>query len=316
MINRLSRRGRIPSPSGNTTQPRLQLIDTDTDSRILLTHTSGGVYDAADPLVMKWKQQKGGVVNGGATVEERFLYPLVFEPGTQFMYGTSLDWAGRVIERITKQNLDEYMKQHIFEPLGVTGITFYPHKDAELSKKIPGMTVRTPDGGLAPSTEPFINEGVKDAFGGHGAYGQMEQYLKIQRSILANDGKLLKPETVDKYMFTPQLPQITSGGVDLHKSLYAFRHHPMAAMAIGDNDPEIEADWAIGGILFQQDDLGRRKKGTLNWGGMPNTFWIIDREADLAFTFGTQVLPPGDVPTGKMIKEVELALYEMRGVKF
>ena len=246
-------------------------------------------------------------------MQARFLYPLVFEPGTQFMYGTSLDWAGKLIERVTGQSLEEYMKKHIFEPLGVTGITFFPHEHPELRDKIPGMCVRTPEGGLAPNTDPFINEGVKDAFGGHGAYGQMEQYLKIQRSILANDGKLLKPETVDKQMFTPQLPQISP---ELHKSLYEFRHHPMAAMCIGDNDPEIESDWGIGGIIFEEDDVGRRKKGTLNWGGMPNTFWIIDREADLAFTFGTQVLPPGDVPTGKMIKEVELALYEIRGVKF
>lgn len=160
-----------------------------------------------------------------------------------------------------------------------------------------------------PYNEPFINAGAKDAFGGQGASAKMEDYLKVQRSILANDGKLLKPESVE-IMFTPQLtPQVK-------QSLKDVRRSPMGALFIGDNDLDIEVDWGIGGILFLQDDIGRRKKGTLNWGGYPNTFWIIDREADLALTFGTQLLPPGDIPTAKMIKEVELGVYEMAGVRF
>ena len=66
---------------------------------------------------------------------------------------------------------------------------------------------------------------------------------------------------------------------------------------------------------FMEDDIGRRKKGTLNWGGAANTFWTIDRDADLALTFGTQVIPPGDRKVGKMITQVEVGMYELAGVK-
>ena len=277
--------------------------------RHLLTHSSGLTYDAAHPDLIKIRQKRGEVPGTGDTVETRFTYPLVFEPGTSFLYGPSIDWAGKLIERVTKQTLEEHMKKHIFEPLGTTTITFFPYANPALKDKVPALTTRNPEGTLVLHTEPFINTGSKDCFGGHGAYATMQDYLKIQRSLLANDGKLLKPETVET-MFTPQLSPESKAG------LKAWRKSPYGAFAIGENDPGIEADWGLGGILFLEDDRGRRKKGTLNWGGVSNTFWLIDREADLAVTFGTQVLPPGDKATGETITEVEVGVYEMAGVKF
>ena len=201
------------------------------------------------------------------------------------------------------------MEENISKPLGLTSITFFPYNDPSLKEKVPGLTTRGADGKLTLHTEPFINTGSKDCFGGHGGYANMSDYIKVQRSILANDGKLLKPATVDM-MFTPQLSPESKAG------LAAFRRSPYGAMAVGEQNPEIEADWGLGGVIFLQDDQSRRKKGTLNWGGMANCFWIIDREADLALTFGTQVLPPGDVPTSEVITAVEKGVYEMAGVKF
>jgi CubicO group peptidase (beta-lactamase class C family) len=275
----------------------------------LLTHTSGAAYDAAHPDLIKWQQQRGKATNSGATVETKFLYPLVFEPGSEWMYGTSIDWAGKLVERLTKTTLEDWMTEHIFKPLGVTGVTFWPNKHPHLAGKVPALTARGPDGKLVLHTEPTINESSTDCFGGHGGYAQMSEYLKIQRSILANDGKILKPETVEQ-MFTPQLSP------HCKESLKAIRKGPMGLFFIGENDPEIEADWGLGGILFLQDDDGRRKKGTMSWGGVSNTFWIIDREADLALAFGTQVLPPGDRPTASVITQVEKGMYEKAGVKF
>ena len=279
-----------------------------TNVRHLLTHSSGLSYDATHPDLIKVRQKRGETPGTGNTVETRFLYPLVFEPGTSWVYGSGIDWAGKLLERVTGQTLEEHMKKNMFQPLGITTITFFPYDNPTLKDKVPALTTRNPEGKFVLHTEPFITTGVKDCFGGHGAYGAMEDYLKIQRSILANDSKLLKPETVEM-MFSPQLSPESKAG------LKAWRQGPLGAFAIGENDPAIDADWGLGGILFLEDDRGRRKKGTLNWGGMANTFWLIDREADLALTFGTQVLPPGDKATGETITAVELGVYEMAGVK-
>lgn len=234
----------------------------------------------------------------------RFCDPLLFEPGTRWLYSPGLDWAGRLVERLTKQTLEQCFQKHIFEPVGVTEATFFPYEDSRFKDRVPHLTTRTAEGGLALYTDPWINTGSTDCFGGHGLYAPMGDYLRVQQSILANDGKLLKPSSVET-MFTPQLSP------EAKESFQAFISGPFGAMLPGEQDPQIEVDWGIGGMLFLQDDRGRRKKGTLHWAGMANTFWTIDREADLALTFGTQVLPPGDAQVAKVITAVELGVYEM-----
>lgn len=214
-----------------------------------------------------------------------------------------------MVERLTDTTLEEHFKKYILEPLGLKHITFWPYENPELRDKVPQLTTRTPEGQLVPFTSPFLNTGSKDCFGGHGAYGTLSDYLVIQRSILANDGKLLKPETVDS-MFQPQLTPESSKALD-----HLMAHSPMAALFIGEFKPDIPVNWGLGGILLMADDVGKRKKGTLSWGGVANCFWEIDRESGLALTFGTQVLPPGDKPTEEMISAVEVGVYEKAGVK-
>lgn len=259
---------------------------------------------------MKFRQQRGETPGSGPTVVERFGYPLMYEPGTSWMYGANIDWAGKLVERLTDSTLEEYMQKNMFEPLGITNITFWPYQNPAFKDKVPGLTTRTPEGQLVPMTLPFLNTGSTDCFGGHGAYATMSDYLKIQHSLLANDAKLLKPSTVDS-MFEPQLSPASAQALN-----HFMKTSPMAAMVIGEFKPDIEVNWGLGGILFMQDDVGRRKKGTLSWGGMSNPFWLIDRESGVALTFGTQVLPPGDKGTEEMITAVELAVYEKAGVKF
>ncbi|KAK3634606.1 hypothetical protein LTR56_015186 [Elasticomyces elasticus] len=275
--------------------------------RQLLTHSSGATYGMMHPRIMKYAEQQGRPTMGGATVVERFNDPLTYQPGESWMYSAGIDWAGKLVERLTDTTLDEYFKQ-LFAPLGVKNITFWPEKHA-LKDKILGIAARGSDGKLTNNTAPTLNTGSTDCFGGHGAYSTMGDYLKVLHSILANDGKLLTPETV-KTMFQPQLPS------DGKRDLMGFMASPGGQFVIGEWKPNLDLDWGLGGILLMQDDEGRRKKGTLSWGGMTNPFWLIDPAADLALTFGTQVFPPGDPGTKEMISAAEYAVYEMAGVKF
>ncbi|KAK4561290.1 hypothetical protein LTR86_004607 [Recurvomyces mirabilis] len=277
--------------------------------RKLLTHSAGTVYDAMNPDLVKLRQNEGHVANTGVTIDARFGHAGIYEPGTSWMYSTGIDWAGRLIENLTNQTLEEFMQENMWKPMGLKNITFWPDKHLGMADRIPQLTIRGPDGKLAPHNAPTLNTGSVDCFGGHGIYATMSDYLAVQRSILANDGKLLKPETVDM-MFQPQLNDAEQ------KALMAFMASPYGASIIGEWKPKLELNWGLGGILLMQDDEGRRKKGTLSWGGMVNPFWLIDREADLALTFGTQVLPPGDSMVSEMISAIEYNLYKQKGVKF
>lgn len=225
--------------------------------------------------------------NAAKTVAGRFSYPLIFEPGTSWCYGPGIDWAGKVIERLTGKPLDTLVQEGIARPLGLHSITFFPWGKAELEAKIPPRTARLPDGTFTLPTEPFINDDPVDGMGGHGAYATAGDYLAVLRSLLANDGRLLTPETAET-LFTPQLtPQATEAQREVMQG-------PVAAFFIGEWTPDMDVNWSLGGILVMKDGEGRRKKGTVAWGGAQNTFWMIDREADLAISWATQVLPPGD----------------------
>lgn len=199
------------------------------------------------------------------------------------------------------------MIKGMYEPLGITGMSFWPKKKSELKDKIPTIATRTPEGKLGPFTDDHLNTHSTDCFGGHGVYGKLGDYIKILQSLLANDGKLLKPETVDM-MFTPQL------GEGSAKAFAGFTN-AFSAMLIGEFNPDVPASYGLGGMLFLKDDVGRRKKGTMSWGGVVNTFWLVDREADICLTFGTQVMPPGEPECKKYTGIAERAIYEMFGVK-
>lgn len=54
-----------------------------------------------NPNLQKLGRQGDHAPNTGTTVLERFDYPLVFEPGSSWTYGSGIDWTGLLIERVT-----------------------------------------------------------------------------------------------------------------------------------------------------------------------------------------------------------------------
>lgn len=260
-----------------------------------------------DPTLAKYETQRGRAYSKSPDVVSRYTQPLVFEPGESWTYGTGIDWAGLLVERLAKTTLEEFMKENIWKPLSITSMTFFPQKQPELEKRMPQISARGPDGKLVPYPDPFINEGNVACFGGQGIYSSMPDYLAFQLSILRNDGKILPSALVDD-VFTPQLRGAASDAI------WNRLQSPMGNSAAGEIRPDIKFNWGLGGLLFTEDDVGRRKKGTMIWGGLTNCFWSIDREAGLALAFGTQLLPPGDKRCEVVISEVERAVNALAGV--
>lgn len=142
---------------------------------------------------------------GGNTVIAKHSAPLTFEPGTSWSYGTSLDWCGKLIERLTNQSLEEYMKSSIFVPLGITDITFWPSKRSELASRMMTQVTRDVESGKLTECEvPFFTETLEDCFGGHGAYASLPEFFKVLQSLLLDDEKLLKKSTAAE-LFKPRL---------------------------------------------------------------------------------------------------------------
>ncbi|MCC6827168.1 MAG: beta-lactamase family protein [Novosphingobium sp.] len=119
--------------------------------RHLLTHTSGLGYSIVQSGPIKMAYENAGLVAGrvshmvlpglgvGKSAPSLALFadrlaelPLVYEPGTRWSYGVGLDLLGRVIEVASGQPFDAFLKQRLFDPLGMASTGFQvPAADAK-----------------------------------------------------------------------------------------------------------------------------------------------------------------------------------------
>lgn len=265
---------------------------------MLLTHSSGLVYHFMNPLVAKWREKFSAPDEAGRrSVEELFNYPLGFQPGEGWMYGPGLDWAGRIVERVTGLTLGEHIQHRIFDHLGIKDGQFFPVTREDLRARMVDLNPDDPEGlGRAVlGGGGDMNLRTRGDFGGHGLFLPGDDYIKILRSILANDGKLLKPATVDD-MFEHHLsPEAT-------ESHRAALKSPMGVFFRVGIEPEMKAGHGLGGLLMRQDVDGWYGDRTLTWGGGLTFAWFIDRKNDLCGIGAVQAALPVD---GQLIEELK-----------
>lgn len=188
---------------------RLERAKNKITVRHLLTHTSGISYDAMHPLLVAWRQSRGEqpLVMSGRTIEA-FSLPLLFEPGTSWVYGAGLDWAGVLVERLSNMKLATYMEEHLFRPLGLTNTTLHIKERPDMRRLLAQMFLRTEEGKLAPIPSPYP-EDAQESSGGMGLITTTSDFVKILTDLLKDSPVLLKAESVTA-MFTPQFDQGTS----------------------------------------------------------------------------------------------------------
>ena len=142
-----------------------------------------------------------------------------------------------------------------------------------------------------------VNERTKGDFGGHGLFMTAPDYAKVLRSLLANDGKLLKPATVDD-MFEHHLsPEATAG----HR---AALNGPAGIFFRAGTPPDAKVGYGLGGLLTPQDLEGWYGERTLTWGGGLTLAWFIDRKNDLCGIGAMQAALPVDVEAITTLKDV------------
>jgi CubicO group peptidase (beta-lactamase class C family) len=271
----------------------------------LLTHSAGTAYDKMIPMLDKYRQSIGDYPEERTTMQTKCVYPLLFEPGTYWSYGTGIDWAGKVIEKVTGHTLQDYLQENVFNPLNISRIKFTPYLTEEMKSEAATIALRIPSGDLV-NLPKDKNIDWKDAecFGGHGCYADMTHYIKILSSLLLDDETLLSKAST-KIFFSPQLTPQSHTAINK-----VFTQPEIMALFIGEFPSTTTYDWGIGGVLVDSDNDDHRKKGTLIWSGMPNNFWFVDREKGVCGLFGTQVYPPGDLKVGEMIYAFEREVYE------
>lgn len=230
---------------------------------MLLTHTAGLSYEN-HPLLTQYRKSRGEELHAGTNVAERFGSALVYEPGTSWRYSPGLDWAGKLVERLTNETLEAYMKKSICAPLHADDIMFHVLKRPEAKRRLPGLGVRVPGGPLMSCPIPKLLSASVDCEGGGGGYASMPSYFKVLESLLIDDEKLLNKETAAQ-LFKPQLDERQRKAMAVQMAEPEF---------VGHLPPHVGWDHGLGGILSMSDDEGWRKKGTLIWTGLFNLVWV------------------------------------------
>ncbi|OAL07048.1 beta-lactamase class C and other penicillin binding protein [Phaeosphaeriaceae sp. SRC1lsM3a] len=264
-------------------------------ARHLLSHTSGLGYPFMHPLL----QQRAQALSHLATskkVVERFDIPLVFEPGTGWLYGCSLDWAGVVVSRLHSGiHLGDYMVEHIWKPLGLSApfpsfnIALHPEYNARAMEG----AARKNDGSLEPCNE-WAFDNNEDQDGGAGLSSTAKDFTAVLADLISDSPKLLKPGTID-LMFEPQLKS-GSGSIQMLLKL-----RPVWSLLAG-SISEDAINHGLGGLLCEAPvpELGQ-PGNMLTWGGASNIAWWINREAGVSGFFATQQRPFGNEAVAELV---------------
>ena len=257
----------------------------------LLTHTSGLTYGfhyahPTDAIYRRngheWTTPPGLDLAG--CCEQWAAMPLRFQPGTAWNYGVSTDVLGRVIEVISGQPLDAFLRERIFEPLGMvdTGFAAAPERLATLY-----------GAGLVPLTE--MGEKIKSEpvmlSGGGGLASTAADYHRFTRMLLAEGEPLLGTRTF-RYMARNHLP----GGADLEELGGAgFSETPYHGVGFGL------------GFAVVQDPVKYKvltSAGELAWGGAASTAFWVDRAEGVTAMFFTQLQPSSTYPLRTVFRQL------------
>ena len=185
----------------------------------LLGMTSGLCYPDADPAAQYaarvFEEDQEQILAGGGMSTLEFCnrlgeQPLAFDPGTHWRYGTSADILGAVIEAAAGKRLGDFLREELFEPLGMKDTAFWVPEEKRdrlvtCYKRIPGSL--EPFAGLHLAVGKYDRDPAFES-GGAGLVSTLDDYAAFAGMLLnggtAGGQRILSAASV-RYMTAPQL---------------------------------------------------------------------------------------------------------------
>jgi CubicO group peptidase (beta-lactamase class C family) len=211
--------------------------------------------------------------------------PLVSQPGERWHYSMSLEVAGLVVQRVSGQPLDVFMKTKLFDPLGMGDTAF--SVDPAKASRLASLYETTPQGGLrlveTGSESPLLKP-VPGLSGGGGLTSTIDDYARFAE-MLRNEGELdgrrvLSRKAVQEMMTNHLQPGQLSELPDL------------AAFGLGGSGDGL--GFGLGGAVALAPPANGVPvpPGEYSWGGAASTTFWVDPSNQLVVVFMTQLIPP------------------------
>jgi CubicO group peptidase (beta-lactamase class C family) len=247
--------------------------------RELMSHTAGFTYGFfGDTPVDKMYREANlfGSKNLQEFIDKVAQLPLLYQPGKGWTYSISMDIEGYIVEKLSGQTLPDFMRDHIYKPMGMRDAGFYV--PAEKRTRFATLYEAAANGGIEPvqagrgiGGSPYDAQPTMPG-GGGGMVSTAEDYLRFAQ-MLANGGELngeriLAPSTV-KLMTSNHVPaELLTGQYSIGNAVMrpGFGYGFNCAVEF---DPS-EANLPDG-------------KGTFQWDGAAGTWFWVDPSNDVVF---------------------------------
>ncbi len=260
--------------------------------RDLMTHTSGLGSGGAGTSGTQRVAPRHRTDTLASYVADLGDAPLDFHPGTHWAYSglAGIDALGRVVEVVSGLTFDEFLRQRIFEPLGMEDTAFVP--PAANADRIVTMYGRTEDGLERRDVPDWVNTTTLFS-GGGGLWSTAEDYLQFAQMLL-NKGEL--------------------GGVRLLGSRTVER---MASNHVGDLYGEAGTTGGRPGLGFGltvrvvEDAVlagDPQSSGSFGWSGAFGTTFWVDPKEDLTAILMVQT--PGGIRSADFANAVMQAIVD------
>ncbi len=268
--------------------------------RDLMRHTAGfssGDNDSSPVGEMLRAAHPAALDNTLAQMAQKLgEVPLLYQPGTRWLYGPAVDVQAFLVERLSGEPYDEYLQKHIFGPLNMSDTRYVvPPENRE---RLATVYTRGDDGTFEPLTDdPVIHVNETDTAlkpGGWGLVSTLDDYMRFSRMLL-NEGELdgvriLSAEAV-RLMHANAMPaEVTDTSWLPSKGQVGFGIDLAVRIA-----PPANREEASGAV------------GEFFWDGYANTLFWVDPANDIAAVLFTQYVPFGKVPLHKAFRD---AIYE------
>lgn len=276
-------------------QPVYENLNRPITIRDIMRHTAG-FYGGDEPSPVRELYRAADPTNRENTLsqmaEKMGQVPLLYQPGTRWLYGPSVDVQAFLAERLSGKPFDQLLQERIFDPLKMHDTRYFVPE--EKRARFAALYTWNEDG-------TFTRQSDEEAFdpyfkrwpltpGGRGLTSTLDDYMRFARMLL-NGGELdgvriLKPETI-QLMATDAMPEEvtdkswlpTKGRLGFGIN-FAVRSTPPANKS--------EASGAVGEFF---------------WDGAANTLFWVDPANDITAVLFTQYRPFGRVSLHKSFRD-------------
>jgi CubicO group peptidase (beta-lactamase class C family) len=280
----------------------------------LLSHTSGLTYgsllsysgadDSWDPTADFYR--RAGVTREPGQTLEGFVeqlagIPLAFHPGQRWSYSIATEVLARIVEIVSGDRFDEYLRRHVLRPLGMNSTDFWlgDADPSALAANYRRGADRRPVR-VAQGEEPDLRRPPTFLSGAGGLISTADDYLRFCEMLRgggALDGRRILAPTTVRFMSRNHLPQ----GRDIAASTADPKFTTWAGVGFG-----LGFAMTIDGTA-----AGSPVDGDFYWDGAASTLFWVDPVNRLSVVFMTQLMPQGTFAFRNQLKSLVYGALEV-----